>query len=107
MLDRINILKEYILNEPENPFNHYALAMEYSGNCKKDAQIILEMLIAKHPSYLATYYQLAALYVYFGENELAKKIYIEGISIAQIQSNEKTLKELKGAYQMLLDEEMD
>ncbi len=53
---------------------------------------------------MPTYYHAGALFSEFGENELAEKTYQDGIALAQKVGNEKALKELKGAYQLFLDE---
>jgi hypothetical protein len=42
--------------------------------------------------------------VELGENSLAEETYVAGIALARKIGNEKTLKELKGAYQMFLDD---
>jgi tetratricopeptide (TPR) repeat protein len=104
MINRLEILRQFVAEEPHDPFNHYALATEMLKSNKQQAKTIFEYLIENHPDYLATYYHLGALYVELELFDVAQKTYEMGISLAQKLGNEKTLKELKGAYQMMLDE---
>ena len=104
MINRLEILRQFVAEEPQDPFNHYALATELLKTDKQEAKTIFEYLVKNHADYLATYYHLGALYVELGENDLALATYEEGIELAQKIGNEKALKELKGAYQMFLDE---
>lgn len=107
MNKRLELLRQFVVEEPQDPFNHYALATELLKFDKAESKLIFENLLGKHPDYLATYYHLGALYVEIGENQLAEKTFIGGIELANKIGNEKTLKELKGIYQMFLDEMED
>lgn len=104
MNNRLEILRQFVAEEPQDPFNHYALATELLKSNKPEAQQIFEYLLKSHADYLATYYHLGALYVELSEYQLAEEAYLAGIELARKIGNEKTLKELKGAYQMFLDE---
>jgi predicted Zn-dependent protease len=107
MNNRLEILRQFVAEEPQDPFNHYALATELLKFNKTESRQIFENLLKNHADYLATYYHLGALYVELSENSLAEETYIAGIALAGKIGNEKTLKELKGAYQMFLDEMED
>ncbi|MDR6562621.1 MULTISPECIES: tetratricopeptide repeat protein [unclassified Arcicella] len=102
--NRLALLKQFLEEEPENPFNHYALATELLKSDATEAGNIYLFLLKNHPDYLPTYYHAGALFSEFGETNLAEKIYTDGIALAQKVGNEKALKELKGAYQLFLDE---
>ncbi len=104
MNNRLEILRQFVVEEPQDPFNHYALATELLKINKTDSRQIFEYLLENHADYLATYYHLGALYVELNENHLAEKTYLMGIELAHKLNNGKTLKELKGAYQMFWDE---
>lgn len=104
MNNRLEILRQFVEEEPQDPFNHYALATELLKFNKTESRQVFEYLLKNHADYLATYYHVGALYVEFGENMLAEETYVKGISLARKVGNEKTWKELKGAYQMFLDE---
>ncbi len=107
MQNRLEILRQFVAEEPQDAFNHYALATELLKTDKNGSKDIFEYLIRHHSDYLPTYYHLGALYVEMGENEDAQQTYLQGIELAKTLKNDKTLKELKGAYQMFLDELAD
>lgn len=104
MQNRLEILRQFVAEEPKEAFNHYALATELLKTSKNESKEIFEYLIQHHADYLPTYYHLGALYVELGENDAAEQTYLQGIELAKKLKNDKTLKELKGSYQMFLDE---
>jgi predicted Zn-dependent protease len=104
MNNRLELLRQFVAEEPQDPFNRYALATELLKFNKTESRHIFECLLQNHADYLATYYHLGSLYIELGENKLAEKTYLAGIVLAGKIGNEKTLKELNGAYQMFLDE---
>ncbi|MFC5408483.1 tetratricopeptide repeat protein [Larkinella bovis] len=103
--NRIQLLKQYIEEQPDDPFNVYALAMEYREEQPALALQYLETLLDQHPGYLASYYHAAALYAEQGNREAAERIYERGIALANAQKNEKTLQELKRAYRTFQDDD--
>ena len=104
MNNRLEILRQFVAEEPQDAFNHYALATELLKSNKTETRQIFEYLLVNHANYLPTYYHVGALYVELSEFQLAEETYLAGIELARKIGNEKTLKELKGAYQMFLDE---
>ncbi len=102
--ERIKFLLEQIALDPEEPFNYYALAIEYKDNQQDKAIEYFEKLLQEFPEYLPTYYHAAALFFETNQNSEAKKTYILGIELAEKLNKEKALRELKSAYQMFLDE---
>jgi Tfp pilus assembly protein PilF len=103
-LNRIQQLRQFTEEEPDNPFNWYALAIEFRETDKAEAYALFAKLIADHPTYLATYFPAAHLYAEMGEIELSKVIFENGISLAREQKNTKALQELQNAYQNFLFE---
>lgn len=98
-MDRIQVLKEFIEKEPNDPFNKYALAMEYISQQNEEAgSLLFQELLTKHSAYLPTYYQAAHFYWEQGDLVQAEKIFREGIELAQKMNEHKTLAELKNAY---------
>lgn len=95
---RIVLLKKFIQEEPSNPFNGYALAMEYYDDRSEEALTLLESLIENHQDYLPTYYKLAHLYWALENFENANEIFKNGIVLAQEQGDEKALSELNSSY---------
>ncbi len=102
--DRIKMLQKYISEEPNDPFNHYALACEYLGSDEAKALNLLQEVAQKFPDYLPTYYHLAQTLIEFEEEEEALAVFKKGIALAENQKNEKALRELKSAHQNLLFE---
>lgn len=101
---RIELLEKYIEEEPNEPFNHYALANEYMANDAQKALDIFLRIMEQFPDYLPSYYQAAKLLEEFEQEERALEVYASGIELAKIQGNHKTLNELNSAYQNLLFE---
>lgn len=103
-LDRVQLLREFAEEEPNNPFNWYALAIEFRESDQEKAHSLFAKLLENHPSYLATYFPAAHLYAEMGEIEQSKLIFENGIELAREQKNMKTLQELQNAYQNFLFE---
>ena len=96
--DRISLLKQFIKEEPANPFNKYALAMEYYDSEPKDSLEILLSLLKDHPDYLPTYFKTAHLLWEEERWDEADNVFQKGIQIAEEQQDQKALQELKAAY---------
>ncbi len=104
MPSRIQQLKQFINDDPEDPFNYYALALEYIKTDEKQALQILENVIINHKNYIPTYYQLAQLYERTAQKEKAIQTCNEGMVIARRQNDMKTFRELSAALDLLEDE---
>ena len=96
---RINQLKKFLEDSPDDPFIHYGLALEFQ---KSDTELALKKfdeLLEKFPEYLPTYYHAAHL---FWESELFEKAdetFARGIQLARDLDDKNTLRELENAYQ--------
>jgi len=101
---RIDLLKAYIQEDPQDPFNYYGLACEYLQELPDSALPIFQDLVHKHADYLPTYYQLGQLLEAFEREEEALKIYEAGMVLAKAQNNSKTFQELNSVHQNLLFE---
>ena len=103
-MERIELLKSWIADEPNDPFNYYALALEHQKLASSETTLCFEVLLDKFPEYLPTYYTAAK---YFEEVDATKtrQIYEAGIALALQQNNTKALNELKVAYQNFLFED--
>ncbi len=97
--NRIALLRGFINEEPDEPFNYYALALEFVDTDSQAAVSILQELIENHPQYLPTYYKLAHLYWDLNQIEKAQELFQLGIGLAERQGDLKTLAELKAAFQ--------
>lgn len=96
---RLALLKQYLEEDPNDPFNYYAIATELISHAPDKAKEYFDLLLEKYPDYLATYYHAAQLYANLEDYEKAEILYQKGIALAQSQSNLKTLRELQTAYQ--------
>lgn len=103
-LDRLELLKQFTREEPENPFNWYALAIEYLDLDQSKAEVNFDKLLNSFEYYLPTYYTAAHFFTQKEEIQKAKTIYEKGIKLASDTNEIKTLKELKNAYQNFLFE---
>ena len=101
---RIEQLKTFIKEEPNDPFNRYALAMEYFNSDEQKAISLLKELLEKFPAYLPSYYKYAHLLWERQDLETAEKVFEAGIELAQDQQDLKALKELKSAFQNFIFE---
>ena len=96
--DRIKLLEKYILDNPDDPFNKYALALEYITKEPQKCEPLFEELLTKFPDYLPTYYQAMKFYAENNQMGLADKVYETGVQKAMEQADHHALKELKSAY---------
>ena len=101
MPDRIQLLEQFIAEDPNDPFNYYALGLEYMKKDVNKALDVFKNLVADHADYVATYYQLAKLYEYMGQRTNAVTTYNKGIEISMRQHDLKTLQELRSALEAL------
>jgi tetratricopeptide (TPR) repeat protein len=98
--ERIKMLEQFVAEDPNDPFNHYALALELTKSNKQKAKKIFDRLIDTNPDYVPAYYQAALLYLELMLSDEATKIIENGIAQAKKQNNLKAASELRG----LLDE---
>jgi tetratricopeptide (TPR) repeat protein len=103
-MDRLTTLHEFYDQDPTDPFNAYALALEYRKNNASRALGYFEVLLRDFPAYLPTYYHAAQLYADLGEDEAARRTYQTGIERAQQAGQAHALRELRAAYQQWSDE---
>jgi len=101
MSARIRQLEQFIVEDPADPFNHYALGLEYANIDTHRALQIFEHLIDNHREYLPVYYQLAKLYERLGQIKNASDTFTNGIAIAKQQMDLKTLRELNAGLEEL------
>ena len=96
--DRITLLEKYIQEDPDDPFNTYALAMEYyESDPEKSAELLLELTM-NHPDYLPTYFKAAHLLWEMENEEKTAELFKKGIELAKQQGDSKALQELSSAY---------
>ena len=81
-MNRIDQLKNLLLENPDDSFLNYAMALEKikEGN-DDEAREIFQSVIEKNPNYTGTYYHLGKLYERQGDKTTAEKIYRNGIQL--------------------------
>jgi tetratricopeptide (TPR) repeat protein len=99
--DRIRNLEQWIKEDPSEPFNKYALAMELSALKPDIAALLFDELLELHSDYLPAYYTGAVFFLNQGLPEKAITRFEAGIQLADHQNNKKALKELKATLEEL------
>jgi predicted Zn-dependent protease len=104
-MTRLEQLKQFIKEDPLDPFNHYALALEYLKTNPAEALNIFKTLLDNHPQYLPTYYPYAQLLAETKESERAEEVFQSGIAAAKEANDLKTMREIQAAYNDWRDSE--
>ncbi|MCC5930827.1 MAG: tetratricopeptide repeat protein [Cyclobacteriaceae bacterium] len=95
--NRLEQLLDILEEDPRDPFNLYAVAIEYQEINPDKSRQLFEKLLMDHAEYLPTYYHAAALFANLNDRERALRIYDEGIELATKQQNHHALRELMNA----------
>lgn len=103
-MPRLEQLYKFYEEDPNDPFNIYALALELTKSNPQEAARLFETAIARHPAYLPSYYHAAKLYEALQEKDKAIQFYEQGIDQAKKQHELKVLRELQSALSELLYE---
>lgn len=98
---RIDLLEKFILEDPSDPFNHYALALEYLQTNPVKAAELFDMILNNHPEYLPAYYTAGIFFADHGNDSKALETLTKGTELARRKSDFKTLRELLSAIQNL------
>jgi len=94
---RIELLKEYIEEEPKNPFLRYALALELvKAGQVSEATDLFKFVHSNFPDYLPNYYHYASLHLRFDRLDEACDILEKGFELAKNQGDQHTASELRG-----------
>jgi Tfp pilus assembly protein PilF len=101
-MNRLEQLLQFYKEDPQDPFNIYALALEYLKTDQRQALHFFDILLVQHPAYLPVYYSLGKYYQEQDEREKAKQLFEKGISLAASKNEHKTLRELQNALNELL-----
>nr|MBI1231148.1 tetratricopeptide repeat protein [Cytophagales bacterium] len=97
-LPRIEQLLHFILEDPGDPFNYYALALEYQELDKALAYQYFNKLLTDFPEYLPTYYHAANFFINNENTDKVRQIYEKGIELSVRQNNQHAKKELENAF---------
>jgi hypothetical protein len=103
-MERIKVLEQFLRDDPDDPFNTYALALEYLKSEPEKASELFESLVRDKPEYIPTYYPYAQLLSETQDNR-AEEIFKKGIETARRLNDGKAFKELSSAYNNWLFEQ--
>jgi len=101
-LNRMEILKNMVAQNPNDSFSRYGLAMEYanSGNLA-DAVNEYESLLAANPDYAAAYYHGGQALEKLGRLDEARQMYRRGLDTTKRTGDAHTFSELQAALDIL------
>jgi FimV-like protein len=101
-MNRIEILKGFLLKDPDDAFVKHALALEYikTGD-EAAARRLLEEVLEGDATAVGSYYQLGKLLERTGETALALQWYQRGMAAARAAGEQRALNELRSAYEDL------
>ena len=104
-MDRIEKLKAFLQENPNDPFLKHALGMEYrSLGEDRVALTWYESALETDPDYVPSFYQLAKYWEEKGDRAKALDYYDNGILAAQKASDTHMVNELRQAREQMLEE---
>ena len=99
MTDRIEKLKAFLAQSPNDCFLNHALALELiKAGDEAAARQHFEINLKNEPGYVATYYHLGKLLERAGTADAALKMYEEGMAQAKAKQDMHSFNELRTAY---------
>ena len=98
MTNRLETLLQFYDEDPSDPFNVYAVALEYLKRDPVKAGDFFNILLQQHPDYLPTYYHAAKLFADLNDRTKAIEVFEKGISLARTKNDNKAMRELQSAY---------
>lgn len=104
-MNRIEQLKSFLEQTPNDPFLQHALALEYQKNGDQEEALNLFLKNKlEHASYVATYFHLGKLYESLQNLQAAQEAYAQGIVYAEQAGDAKTAGELRLAHQFVTED---
>jgi len=103
MQDRMERLKAFLKESPDDSFLKHALALEYIkiGN-DEEAKTMFESNLHNDAAYVATYYHLGKLLERASAQQEAIDIYEKGMQVAKTAGDMHSYNELQAAYEDLV-----
>lgn len=103
MSDRIEKLKQFLAQAPDDCFLNHALALEWIKTGNDDEAVkLFEKNLRHDSSYIATYYHFGKLLERNGQEQKAIALYEEGMKQAKTVNDMHSYNELQGAYEDLV-----
>lgn len=95
---RMEMLEEFVREQPNDSFAHYGLALEYAKASRQDdALALFQKLLSFNPDYAAAYYQAGVLLGRLGRVDEARSMFQRGIEVAGRHGDFHTRSELEQA----------
>ncbi|HVF80287.1 MAG TPA: tetratricopeptide repeat protein [Flavisolibacter sp.] len=102
-MDRIEKLKAFLTQNPEDSFVQHALALEYIKLGRdNEARELFETILRRDEAYIGSYYHLAKLLERTGETDGAISVYEKGMKMAKAAKDNHAYNELQMAYDDLV-----
>ncbi|MHA4807161.1 hypothetical protein ACX0G9_03595 [Flavitalea flava] len=103
-MDRIEKLKQFLADSPQDSFVKHALALEYVKiGQDAAARSLWEQVLEHEPGYIGSYYHLGKLLERTGEKEEAAACYEKGMAAAKTAGDGHAYNELQAVYEDLTD----
>ncbi len=103
-MERIEKIKEYLKNTPEDSFLRHALALEYIKlGDDNQARLLFEAVLAHEPEYIGSYYHLAKLFERKKDIPAAVQWYQKGMEAAKAAGDTHAFNELRVAWEELVE----
>jgi hypothetical protein len=103
-MTRLQQLQQFLKDDPNDPFNIYALALEYLKSDRAESLRLFDDLLLHHSDYLPVYYTAGKFLAEADEVKRAIAVFETGIEKARQQQEAKTARELQSALDELLFE---
>jgi len=101
-MERIEQIKQFLKESPNDNFLIHALALEYvKAGDDVQAQQCFEQNLDHSPGYIATYYHLGKLQERVGKTEQAIATYQKGMEQAKAANDQHAFSELRSVYEEL------
>lgn len=96
-MDRIAMLNEILVQDPNNAFARYGLAMEYSNSGQiEQALEEFNKLVSANPDYAAGYFMAAQTLMKSDRRDEARTMLENGITAAQRKGDSHAASEMEG-----------
>jgi Tfp pilus assembly protein PilF len=101
-MNRLEVLKSMVEQNPADGFSRYGLAMELVNSGDLEGAVEqFRTLLEHNPGYAAGYFHGGQTFEKLGRVDNAKEIYRKGIEVTRANGDGHTQSELQGALDML------
>jgi tetratricopeptide (TPR) repeat protein len=101
-MNRLDVLKTMLEQDPGNAFARYGLAMEHVNSGENEqAMTHFDTLLSTSPDYVPGYYHAGRTLEKLGRIDDARGVYERGITAAKAKGDQHSLSELQAALDMV------